>query len=238
MKPVIPHEHGGWALLIVPFLLGTFLGNPSWKHLLLFMAWLLFYMSTYAWKEWIKRHKRDKRFLNWASIYGLTGLPFMIIPVLEEPTLILIAPFLLLSVIVHLYHIRKKNERAMGNNLGAVHAFSMGAIAAYVLGTGQWDFTTLFLYIYCSIFFLGTVFFVKSNIRERKNPHWIRYSKYYHWFMLFVPILLGHPWLTIPFLFPLMRLYRWGGTNIKPIQVGIIEIGNAFQYVLLSLWLM
>lgn len=198
MKPVIPHEHGGWAFLTVPFLLGTLLGNPGWDHLLLFIAWLMFYMSTYSFKEWIKRRRRGKRFAIWAITYGLVGLASLIIPLRKEPTLTLVAPLVLISVCVHIWHILKRNERAMTNNLGAVHAFSVGAVVAYVLGTGTWDFMALFIYVYCVIFFMGTAFFVKSTIREKNNPRWLKYAKSYHWFMLLVPVLLGHPWLFVP----------------------------------------
>jgi hypothetical protein len=119
----------------VPYLLGTFLGNPGWDHVLLFMAWLLFYMSTYAFKEWIKKRRREKRLAIWAINYGLAGLIFLIIPLEKEPTLAFVSPFLLISVIVLIWHIRKRKERAMANDLGALHAFSMGGVAAYVLGT-------------------------------------------------------------------------------------------------------
>jgi hypothetical protein len=234
---VIPHEHGGWALLTVPFLLGTFAGNPGWHHLLLFMGWLLFYISTYAFKEWIKGRRRVKRLGSWAVYYGMAGLLFLIIPLEKEPALVPVAPLLLISVIVHIRHVQKRNERAMVNNLGAVHAFSMGAVAAYVLGTGKWDFMALILYMNCVIYFVGTVFFVKSTIRERKNPRWLGYAKTYHWFMLLVPTLFERPWLFIPYIYSLVRLYRWGGTDIKPIRIGMIEIGNAIQFLLFSLWL-
>lgn len=55
--------------------------------------------------------------------------------------------------------------------------------------------------------------------------------------MMIVPILLGRPWLFIPYIYSLVCLYRWGGNKIKPIQIGIIEIGNAIQFLLLTLLL-
>ncbi len=39
-KIVIPHEHGGWAMVSVPFLLGMLSGAPNGLHAVLFLAWL------------------------------------------------------------------------------------------------------------------------------------------------------------------------------------------------------
>ncbi|WP_124726751.1 YwiC-like family protein [Staphylospora marina] len=238
MKPVIPHEHGGWAMLTVPFLLGTFAGDPGWGHLLLFLAWLMFYLFTYSFKEWIKRQRRESRFVRWAVIYSVLGLCFLIIPLKNEPSLVWLAPLLCISFVMHLWHVKRKNERAMTNNVGAVHAFSVGAVAACVFGTGKWDVSALFVYVHSAVYYLGSVFFVKSILREKNNPRWMGYAKTYHWLMLPIPALFGQPLLFIPFLFSLVRLYRWGGKPLQPIRIGMIEFANSAQFLILSVWLL
>lgn len=68
-------------------------------------------------------------------------------------------------------------------------------------------------------FLFGNCLFRKIHHSGEKNPHWMGYAKTYHWFMLLVPALFGHPWLFIPYLFSLVRLYRWGGAKIKPVKL-------------------
>lgn len=46
-KLVIPHEHGGWAMVSVPFLTGMMVATPQWIHLTLFTGWLLLYLASY-----------------------------------------------------------------------------------------------------------------------------------------------------------------------------------------------
>lgn len=235
MKPVIPHEHGGWVFLAVPLIVGTWLGNPSVYHLLLFFSWLFFYMGTYAMREWLKRKGKEKRYFYWMLIYGSLAAVTLILPLWRELSLSIVLLLILPSIVINLFSIYQKNERGMLNNIAAFHAFALGAVAAYVLGTGTWDLMVLWLYLHCLLFFIAIVFFVKSIIRERKNPKWLRYAKVYHWVMLVAPILFGFPLLVIPYLFSILSLYLWGGKSIKPIQVGIIEIVNSVQFALLTI---
>ncbi len=47
MRIVFPKQHGAWAMLSIPFLLGVFKGEPVWSHILLFLAWVFLYVSSY-----------------------------------------------------------------------------------------------------------------------------------------------------------------------------------------------
>ena len=150
MKPVIPHEHGGWAFLAVPLIVGTWLGNPSVYHLLLFFSWLLFYMGTYAMREWLKRKGKEKRYFYWMLIYGSLAAIALIPPLWRELSLSIVLLLILPSIVINLFSIYQKNERGMLNNIAAFHAFALGAVAAYVLGTGTWDLMVLcFICIVC-----------------------------------------------------------------------------------------
>jgi hypothetical protein len=236
MRPVVPHEHGGWAFLAVPLLLGTWLGKPSSVHVWLFLAWLFFYMGSYAFREWLKRKRKDRTFLVWMLVYGGLGGVFFLYPLWKEPSIWLVLLLIIPSMIINVVSIHRKNERSMLNNLAAFHAFALGVVAAYVLGTGQWSVLMIWIYLHCMLFFVGITFFVKSILRERKNPKWMRYAKLYHWCMFLGPLLFGLPLLMVSYLFSLISLYRWGGTTLKPIQIGMIQMVNAIQFTFLTLW--
>ncbi|ANF38517.1 membrane protein [Bacillus sp. CN2] len=40
MKAMIPKQHGAWAMLLIPFLLGMVKGGPVFWHIPLFLGWL------------------------------------------------------------------------------------------------------------------------------------------------------------------------------------------------------
>ncbi|BCU82748.1 membrane protein [Polycladomyces abyssicola] len=236
MKWVIPHEHGGWVMLTAPFLLGTLLGQPRPEHLLLFSAWFFFYLASYAVTQWVKR--KEKRYLVWGSAYWLIGFLSVLLPLWKEPVLWLFAPLFCTVYAINLYFVTRRRERAMLNDICAILGFAAGGVAAYVFGTGKWDATAFWLFFYTVLYFVGTVFFVKSVIRERKNPHWMKYAKLYSSLSVLMPLILGQAKLALVFIFPLIRLWIWGGKEITPKQAGIIEFANALQFVALTVVLM
>jgi len=73
MKPILPREHGGWAMVSVPFLLGMFVGGPKWLHLPLFFGWMLFYLAAYPFRLALMRRKDRRNFVRWALIYWAWG---------------------------------------------------------------------------------------------------------------------------------------------------------------------
>lgn len=85
------------------------------------------------------------------------------------------------------------------------------------------------------VYFAGTVFFVKSVFRERKNKRYTVYSRAYHVAAPAVPLILGLPWLAAAFLFPLCRSWLFSGKVIKPMNVGIIEIIGSVQFLGISM---
>ncbi|EZP78790.1 hypothetical protein H839_02941 [Parageobacillus genomosp. 1] len=47
-KWIVPKQHGAWAMLIVPFLLGAYAGGFTWLHVPLFVGWFFLYLATYC----------------------------------------------------------------------------------------------------------------------------------------------------------------------------------------------
>ncbi len=233
MKWVVPHEHGAWAMLIVPFVLGMWAAGPELGHLFLFLAWLFFYCGTYSLIQSYKRKRDRARWVRWGVAYGLIGLIFLVYPLIVEPKLWILAPMICGLFSINFWYVTKGDERAIMNDLVAILVFSLGGVAAYLLGTGEWSFLMFSIYLFSVVYFMGSVFFVKSVIRERKNPRWLTYAIIYHVFLLLIPVFWGTPWLFLAFIASLIRLLIWGGKEIKPVQAGIIEMVNSLQFVLI-----
>ncbi|MGG4554368.1 YwiC-like family protein [Paenibacillus humicus] len=232
---VIPHEHGGWAMVSVPFVIGMMAGRPQWMHLPLFLAWLLLYLSSYPFLQSVKRKKERRRLITWGVIYSAIALVCLIPVLLSFPKLFYFGPILLVLLMVNLWHVKQKSERAVLNDLCAVLIFSIGGAAAYWLGGGGWDRTMLLVVVFNVLFFMGSVFFVKSVFRERTNRRWIACAKGFHILLLIIPWLLGLPWMMIAYLFPLVRTIAYAGKTLRPMKVGIIEIISSVQYLLLTI---
>lgn len=231
---VIPHEHGGWAMVSVPFLFGMMAGAPRWGHLLLFMAWLFFYLASYPLLQALKRGRQRGHLLKWSAIYGGIALVSLLYPFIQKLELCYFGiPFVLL-LIVNIWHVKRKSERAIVNDLCAILIFSLGGAAAYLYGGGGWDKAMLAVTLFNFLYFMGTALFVKTIFRERGNPKWRTAAYLYHVLILVVPWACGYPWMTLPFVFPLIRTFLFTGKQMRPMKAGILEIFGSVQFIVVS----
>lgn len=234
---VIPREHGAWAMVSVPFLFGMMAGHPRWVHAPLFLAWFLFYLSSYPLLQAVRRRKDGARWLRWAALYGAAALVCLIPPLLDDPTLLYFGIPLALLLPVLAWHAKRKSERAIWNDLCGILIFSLGGAAAYLYGGGGWDRDMAAIVLFSFLYFSGTAFFVKSVFRERKNKRWTGYAWACHLLLPFVPLALGYPNLAFAFLFPLARALALAGRAMRPMTIGMIEIGGAAQFLILAVLL-
>lgn len=236
-RVVLPHEHGGWAMVSVPFLFGMMAGTPQWIHIPLFLAWLFLYLSSYPFLQAVKRAANRGYWTRWGVSYSLVAIVCLIPPLLDTPSLFYFGAPLLVLLSVNAWHAKRKSERAVVNDLCAILIFSIGGAAAYLLGEGGWDKTMWAVVLFSFMHFTGSVFFVKTVFRERANKRWLAYARIYHVLLLAVPWMVGYPWLIIPYVFSTARTFIFAGKSLRPWKVGIIEIVGALQFLLLSVYL-
>ncbi|WIV20286.1 YwiC-like family protein [Paenibacillus polygoni] len=233
-KIVIPHEHGGWAMISVPFLFGVMAGTPRFSHILLFIAWLFLYLASYPLLQAIKRKKQRTHLLKYAVIYGVIAIAALLYPLIDKPQLFYFGiPFLIL-LSVNIWHVKKKAERAILNDFCAIVIFSLGGAASYLYAGGSWDAEMLTIVLYNLLYFMGTALFVKTIFRERGNSAWEKAAKIYHILILFIPFILGQPWMVLPYIFPLVRAFLYAGKSMKPMKAGILEVIGALQFIIIS----
>ncbi len=236
-KIIIPHEHGGWAMVSVPFLLGMITAGPRWMHIPLFVAWLCFYLSSYPLLQSLKRKAEKARYVRWGIGYGIAGLALVLLPLIDTPQLSYFALPLLLLVLINIWHAKQKSERALLNDICAILGFTVGGAAAYLLGGGDWDRMMMLVVIFSFLHFMGTVYFIKTLFRERTNKRYTYYAYLYHTILLVIPWLIGYPWMTIPYVLSAVRAFLFAGKPLRPSQAGILEIACVLQFLLLSIYL-
>ena len=69
----MPNQHGAWAMLTTPFLVGVLSSEPRWVHLPLAALWAVGYFAFFATGLWLKSHRRA-RYLPPVRAYAAASL--------------------------------------------------------------------------------------------------------------------------------------------------------------------
>jgi hypothetical protein len=174
LKPPLPKEHGSWAMLIVPVLVGLTLAPAwHWRVLGLLVAAFSFFLMRYPLATLVKTRKRtytDKPYLwRWTAIYGS-------IAVLSGSWLILAYGLWWLLVVgvvgglligLHLWFVARRQEMSATGELAAIFGLALGAPMAYYVAGGQLDDTAALLWLMNALYFGGTVFYIKLKVRHQ-----------------------------------------------------------------------
>lgn len=214
-------------MLLLPFLLGLSLGGARTVHIPLFLCWLVMYLFSFPVLQWIKTGKKE-RYLRPSVLYGVILFPLALIVVLAEPKLIAYGVLLLVTFAVPAYFAKNKNERALLNDIVAIVLFCSFIYPVVYVSTGNgadWTRVT-WLFLMLSLYFVGTALYVKTLIREKKNPRYYRASVSYHALMIPFAAWLSLP-LIVPFVILLARAVYLPKTGMKIKATGMAEIGFA-----------
>ena len=252
----VPRQHGAWAMLAVPALLGIAArlrwggdGGPATYLISLVAAWFAGYFWFSAASLWLKSAPRRRRpLLAPLATYGALAAG------LGAAVLVLVGPSLLLWGIVFvpltalaLVLVAHRRERSLLSGAATVIAASAFLVTCYLpsptssaprLGDAIW------LAGVCLAYFLGTVFAVKTMIRERGSQGWFAASVGYHAACVgfaVVGLATGAlSWVWIGFFaaatiraaaLPLIARRRGA---LRPGTLGIIEIGFTLALVALA----
>lgn len=271
----VPQQHGAWAMLVVPAATGTTLlvrdHGWRWAALPVLAIVLAGYLLLNAASLWLKA-RRKARYLPPVRAYavatGLLGVLALALAPGLAGWLVLGAPLVAVALVLA----SRRRDRALASGLVTVAAaclvtpvlWSLGLDARAPLGglsalldqarahaphrtaLGIVGLATLAELGY----FVGTVVYVKTMIRERGSRAWLVGSAAYHAAVtaaLVTAALLGIPagaaplarwWLAVVMglataravLVPLLGPGR--GRTVTPLQVGLLEI--AFSAAVLT----
>ncbi|MGO4889326.1 YwiC-like family protein [Anaerobacillus sp. MEB173] len=238
MKWYIPREHGAWAMLIVPYLLGAISSGPTWLHLVFFVGVLSLYFSSAPILTYIRQPKIGKEIIPSLIIYLVVGLTFVIPVLIMKPYIILLGSFVLPFFTLNILFAKVKKERLFINDLFAIVGLSFLVLIAYYIGQGTIATTAIILMLINFVYFIASVFHVKSLIRERKNKGFKFVSTMYHGTMVAVPVIIGYPFIALALSVSAIKSFITSKNNKpNPVTIGVIEIGNSIVFVtLMALW--
>lgn len=235
VKNWLPNQHGAWAFLITPILYALLASEFTFNIVLILFGWLL----AYSFNFYFGLAFKTKNFSKWKNqliFFGTISLLIATFVLSRNFEIFSIAPILLVGFLINLYFVKTKNERAFLNDLVGVVLSAFIAYHAAKLSNLDLREETLIRngLLIISMYFIGTIFYVKTMIRERGHLSWLFYS--YAWHILLVGVsfrestYLGY--LSIILLF---RAWYFPYKRFKPKTVGLIEF--LFTVILLLLLL-
>lgn len=252
----VPRQHGAWAMLVVPLVVGVVHADPQPWHALLAAAWLVGYLAFQAGALLLKsrgaaRYRAPT--LTYGAVAVLLGSALLLARPAAAWWALAYAPLLTVALVAAW----RRAERSWTNDAATVGAACLLAAVAHTPATvsgpgdlvggstGAWQLVALL-----GLYFLGTVGYVKSMIRERGNRAVLAGSVAWHVVAVaLVPALLAAEgpgslaaWTAAPLavLFAVLAVraalvpVRWPRTRPLVIGLGEIAASTALTVLLLA----
>jgi hypothetical protein len=230
---ILPREHGAWAMVVAPVLLGALAGRPDWLHLLLLGGMALGYMASYPALQALRRGSARPGELRWSAIYALLGAAAWTPVLLARPSLTWLGLALLPPLVSAAIFARSRRDRELLNGLLSVAGLALGGPAAAAVARGGYDVVGLQVYAICLLFFWGSILFVKSMVRRRDESAFRWWTWGYHLLAAGAVTAAWSPWLGVALVPSLVRAVLCWGKGLRPKQLGLIEIGNTLAFIAL-----
>ncbi|MFW5933903.1 MAG: YwiC-like family protein [Actinomycetota bacterium] len=230
----IPRQHGAWAMLILPVVAGAWLSGPRWSQLALGLFWIVGYLAYHALGRWLRaRHRR--RELPPVVVYGSSAAVLGIVTLGVEPQLVRWVPAYLPLLAVSLWLTAHGRERSLTNDVVTVLAACLMAAVTYDAGGGRAWASLWMVTAVLTAYFLGTVLYVKTMIRERGRPGYVQASVGYHLAVVVAAVGLvalgwASRWLVAIAVALVVRAALGPAANarrrrpLRPVVVGVGEI--------------
>lgn len=229
-RQFIPPQHGAWAMLVLPYLAGVAVAGFAWPDLPLLGAWIAGYLLSYYALQAVKT-RRPARFRDQLLLYGVITAPLAALVVLARPEVLWYAAPYAVLLGVNTWYAWRRQERALLNDIASVaQSCLMVFVTATIAGVPPGEVLVAFLAVLG--YFTGTVFYVKTMIRERGSLGYRRASVAYHAVALgVITWAAASGWSGVPlivvFTWLLVRAWLLPGRPLSPKQVGVIEIVNS-----------
>lgn len=226
----MPHQHGAWAMLAVPFLLGVAASAPGPWQIVLAAASVLGYLASATGQAWLRARRRDPFTVPLAvygAVFGVLGLVLAVaFPALLAGLVVLVPTTALIVA-----GAKPGTRRDLANSLAqAVQALVLVPAAAWV--SGAFDPTaTVIATAVGAAYLLGTVIVVRSVLRERNSVGFAAFSVAFHAVLIVPAALLGPEWALLATALAVraaalpMAARRMAGTArpLRPVHVGAVE---------------
>lgn len=200
-------------MVTVPLLLGVWLAGPQLLHLPLAIAWYSGYFAFFDVSWWLRaRGKRKRDYIPALATYGSLCALAAIVVIVAQPRVLWWAAVFGPLIAIAVYEAYRRRPRSLASGISTVLASAaMTSLASFVVGTPMTELT-LRATALLALYFVGTIFYVKSLIRERRNPKFSQLSALVHAVFCACAFCLS-PWAGLVFVALTVRawLMPWLG---------------------------
>ena len=211
-------------MLATPLLAGVLASRPAWVHLPLAAFWFLGYFAFFATGLWLKAPPRRRPSLRTPMlVYAAAATAAGLVTVVLAPGLVRWAPLFVLPLGVALWSSWKRDDRSLLSGVSTSAGSCLMTLVAYDAGGGtDWRLAWVLTGVLAA-YFVGTVLYVKTMIRERDEPafHWL--SMIFH-SAVTVAMAWVSPWLVLVFAVLTIRAAIAPAFRLTPKRVGMAEI--------------
>ena len=237
-----PHQHGAWAMLAVPLLLGVAASRPDPWQVVLAAAAVAGYLASATWQAWMRARRRPSLLFS-LRVYGGAFATLAAVIVVTHPPVAVAAVVVVPAAAFAILGARPGARREIGDTLAqVVEALILTPVAAYLSGAP--DPPTVAVYTAISAAYLvATVLVVRSVLRQRGNTTFAVGSVAYHvGLVVFAAVWLPTAYAVIAagmtvraIGLPLVQR-RFAGTStpLRPVHVGAVEAVAALAVVLVA----
>ena len=222
-------------MLVAPVVLGAMLAERlDWRHVLLLAFVLVGYLAFFATGLWLKARRRP-RYLPPVQAYLPAAAAVGLLVAVSAPHLVRWAPLFVVPMAVGLYASATRDERSIWSGLATTAGATLLTPVAFDVA-GDWSGRTATVWWATSVlggYFAGTVFYVKTMIRERGAKGWWVASVLWHLLVIGLvalgPVVVGMPWgAVVPALVVAVALLARAAVlpryPLTPTTVGMLEI--------------
>ena len=237
----LPSQHGAWAMLAVPLLVGVAAGGFSPWQVVLAAAAVSGYLASATAQAWARSRRRGPLAppLTYGAVFVALGLAL----VATHPALLAALVVLVPATIVVAAGARPGTRRDLANTLAQVAQATVLVPAAASLGPSADPATIAEATAIAAAYLLGTVLVVRSVLRERGNVAFAAFSAGYHLALLAMAVVaLPWPYAALALgltgravALPLLQ-GRWAGTDhpLRPVHVGMVELAAGVALVVVA----
>jgi hypothetical protein len=239
-RPWVSRQHGAWAMLALPILVGVASSRPVPAQALLAIAAVAGYLLSATAQAWPRARRRGELAVPLIVAGGATvgaGAGLLVL----EPRLLLAGLVLVPAGAVVVAGARAGTVRGLAASLAQVAQAAVLAPAAMLLAGEQraWPLAAAALVVAAEM--AGSVLVVRSCIRERDNPRFAAASVAAHGALtVAAAVTLPVPYAALGLALtvraaalPVVRARRAAaGRPLRPIQVGMVEAAASIALVL------
>lgn len=235
---LVPTQHGAWAFLALPVLLGAIAGGWDARLVPVVAGWIVLYPLSWSLTNRLAA-PRPARFSRPLRFWAAFAVPLVVVSVLVVPWLVWVGVAYLAPFAVNVGFAKARRERTLVNDLVLIGecVAAVPVVAGVAAGSGSstppWSVMTstsvVLMALVCALTLTGSTLHVKSLIRERQDPRFTTASRMFS--LACLPVVLGAAvlagagaWLVVPFLFLAFRAWWWHDPSWRPGRIGAVEL--------------